>query len=177
MGQAAQVAVDGFSSTTKGTVSQVGPVQSSTSGYTYPVVVALPTSVQGLFSGSSASVTIATGLVSDVIAVPTSAVITTGAISYVDVLKAGVLSRQVIKTGMVGSVYTQVLTGLHVGQSVVLADLAIPVPSSNTSTLGGFGGGFGGGAGGFGGGGGAFRVKSLSSGGGGGTATFSPAGG
>jgi hypothetical protein len=56
-----------------------------------------------------------------------------------------------IKTGIVGGIYTQVLSGLVQGQSVVLADYAQSVPSSNTSTtgaLGGLGGGtaFGGGA-------------------------------
>ena len=56
---------------------------------------------------------------------------------------------------MVGDTYTQVLSGLSDGQSVVLADYAEAVPSSNTdltNALGG-GGGFGGGGGGFGGGG------------------------
>ena len=59
---------------------------------------------------------------------------------------------------MVGDVYTQVLSGLTPGESVVLADYAAPVPSSNTATLGGFGGFGGGGFGGGGfGGGGIFR--------------------
>ena len=92
------------------------------------------------------------------------------------------MTRKVIKVGMVGDTYTQVLSGLTPGQSVVLADYAEPVPSSNTSTLGGFGGGgfggggFGGGGfggGGFGGGGfgggGAFRISRTTAGGAGGT--------
>ena len=52
---------------------------------------------------------------------------------------------------MVGDTYTQVLSGLSPGQSVVLADYAEAVPSSNTDTRhlgGGGGGGFGGGGGG-----------------------------
>jgi hypothetical protein len=53
---------------------------------------------------------------------------------------------------MVGDTYTQVLSGLAAGQSVVLADYAAPVPSSNTNTFGGFGG-----AGAFGGGGPQFQ--------------------
>ena len=88
-------------------------------------------------------------------------------------LSNGTLTRKVIKVGMVGDTYTQVLSGLTVGQSVVLADYAEPVPSSNTDTLGGFGGGgFGGGGfggGGFG-GGGAFRIQR--SGGSGATSSF-----
>jgi hypothetical protein len=71
------------------------------------------------------------------------------------------LTRKLIKVGMVGDTYTQVQSGLTLGQSVVLADYALAVPSSNTDTFGGLGGGFGGG--GFGGGGfggaGAFRIQ------------------
>ena len=51
-------------------MSQVGPVQASDGEYTYPVVVALPSSTDGLFTGSSANVDITTGAVSDVVAVP-----------------------------------------------------------------------------------------------------------
>jgi HlyD family secretion protein len=148
VGATASVSVDGLTTTTNGTISQVGPVQSTSSGYTYPVVVSLPSSVQGLFAGSSANVTIATGQVSDVVAVPTSAVITQGSRSYVEMLDNGALTNKTVHLGMVGGVYTEVLSGLSVGQSVVLADLSQAVPSSNTATLGGLGGGgfFNGGA-------------------------------
>ena len=169
VGDSAGVQVDGIDGTIAGTVSQVGPVQSGTSGYTYPVVVALPSSASGLFTGSTANVVIATGAVSNVVAVPTSAVQSLGTRSFVEMLSDGTLTRRVIKVGMVGDTYTQVLSGLTPGQSVVLADYAEPVPSSNTSTLGGFGGG-GFGGGGFGGGGfggvGGFRVQRVTAGGG-----------
>ncbi len=166
VGDSAGVQVDGIDGTMDGTVSQVGPVQSGTSGYTYPVVVALPPSATGLFTGSTANVVIATGAVANVVAVPTSAMQSLGSRSYVEMLSNGTLTRKVIKVGMVGDTYTQVLSGLTPGQSVVLADYAEPVPSSNTSTLGGFGGG-GFGGGGFGGGGGAFRIQRTTAGGGG----------
>jgi hypothetical protein len=76
----------------------------------------------------------------------------------------------------VGDTYTQVLSGLSDGQSVVLADYAEAVPSSNTDLTNALGGGgFGGGGfGGFGGGGfagakgaGGFRVSPSGAGGGG----------
>ncbi len=162
VGYPANVSVDGLNSTIAGTVSQVGPVQSGTSGYSNPVVVALPTTVTGLFSGSTANLTIITGHVADALAVPTSAVTTTGTRTDVIVLSAsGVPTAKKVTIGMVGGVYTQITSGLKDGQSVVLADLAEPVPSSNTSTIGGFGGGGFGGAGGFArfGGGGAGQVN------------------
>jgi trimeric autotransporter adhesin len=171
VGQTTSVEVDGDNGSLAGTVAQVGPVQSSTSGYSYPVVVALPATAGNLHAGSAANLTIATGKVSNVVAVPTSAVQTTGSVSYVTELDKGTLTRKVIKIGMVGSEYTQVLSGLTPGQSVVLADYAEAVPSSNTETntfggLGGLGGGGGGfGGGGFGGGGGAFRARAVDGGG------------
>ena len=64
------------------------------------------------------------------------------------------LTRKVIKVGMVGDTYTQVLSGLSDGQSVVLADYAEAVPSSNTDLTNALGGG-----GGFGGGGGVLRRR------------------
>jgi multidrug efflux pump subunit AcrA (membrane-fusion protein) len=154
VGSPAAVSVDGTSGSITGSVSQVGPVQSSDSGYSYPVVVALPSSANKLFSGSSANISIVTGQKKDVVAVPTSAVTTTGTRSSVEVLSSGTPVTKVIKVGIVGSIYTQIISGLNVGQSVVLADYAEPVPASTTATVGGFGGGgFTGGGGGFGGGG------------------------
>jgi multidrug efflux pump subunit AcrA (membrane-fusion protein) len=153
VGASTAVAVDGTTGTITGSVSQVGPVQSSESGYSYPVVVALPASANNLFSGSSANISILTADKHDVLAVPTSAVTTAGTRSFVEVLSAGTTVDKTIKVGVVGSIYTQVVSGLKLGDSIVLADYAEPVPASNTATVGGFGGGGGfGGAGGFGGG-------------------------
>jgi macrolide-specific efflux system membrane fusion protein len=146
-GQSAAVEVDGVDGNLVGTVSQVGPVQSTSSGYTYPVVVALPNSDSGLYTGSTANVVISTGKVSHVVAVPTSAVETLGSRSYVLELSKGQLSRKFIRVGMVGVTYTQVVSGLTPGQSVVLVDYAEPVPSSNTNSLGGLGSFLGGGGG------------------------------
>jgi HlyD family secretion protein len=146
----AQVSIDGKSGTMTGTVAQVGPVQSSSSGYTYPAVIALPATVVGLHSGSTANVSIQTGEAKNVVAVPTSAVMTQGTKSYVLVLSSGGTNETDIKVGIVGDIYTQVLSGLQKGNEIVLADYSEAVPSSNTTTVGGLGatgGGFGGGAG------------------------------
>jgi multidrug efflux pump subunit AcrA (membrane-fusion protein) len=153
VGSTADVSVDGTTGTIAGTVTQVGPVQSGESGYSYPAVVTLPSSANNLFSGSSANISIVTGEKQDVLAVPTSAVATTGTQSFVVVLSGGKTVDTPIKVGIVGSIYTQVLSGLKRGEAVVLADYSTPVPASNTSTFGGFGGGGGFGAGGFTGGG------------------------
>ena len=155
VGQSATVQVDGVQGSFEATVAQVGPVQSSTSGYSYPVVVALPATSKTLHAGSAANVTISTGSVSHVLAVPTSAVQTAGSASYVTVLENGASTRKVIKIGMVGSEYTQVVSGLNSGETVVLADYseAVPSSSSNSSTTGGLSNILGGGSTGFPGGG------------------------
>ncbi len=123
-GQSASVEVDGVDGTLHATVAQVGPVESSSSGYSYPVVVVLPAADDSLRSGSAANIAISTGEVSHVVAVPTSAVETLGSRSYVLVLSNGELTRKVVTVGMVGDEYTQVLSGLTPGESVVLADYA-----------------------------------------------------
>ncbi len=159
VGAVADVAVDGTTGTFAGTVSQVGPVQSSDGTYSYPVVVALPSAANNLFSGSSANISIVTGAKTDVLAVPTSAVEMAGTQSYVIVLSGGNPVDKTIKVGIVGGIYTQVLSGLKLGDDIVLANYSTPVPASNTTTVGGFGGGtggFGGVTGGFGGGAGRF---------------------
>jgi len=102
-----------------------------------------------------------------VVAVPTSAVQTIGSRSVVEVVSGDTPTVKRITVGVVGTTYTQVLSGLYVGQSVVLADYSEAVPSSNTNTFGGLGGLSGLGGGGFegrfvGGGRGAFtNVKSV----------------
>jgi multidrug efflux pump subunit AcrA (membrane-fusion protein) len=169
VGFRADVAVDGTNGSFEGTVSQVGPVQASTSGYSYPVVVVLPASATGLFAGSTADMSIMTQHATNVLAVPTSAVQTEGTRSFVLQMSSGTPERTVVKVGIVGGVYTQVLSGLHRGTTVVLANLSTPVPASSTTVTGGFGGGGGGGfggAGGFtGGGGGRFTRGAASAGG------------
>ena len=112
-----------------GTVSQVGPVAVQQSGYSYPVVVDLPSSSNALLHRLDGAMSmIDTGSVSNVVAVPTSAVETAGSGPSFSSSTRACLTRKVIKVGMVGDAYTQVLSGVSAGQSVVLADYAEAVP-------------------------------------------------
>ena len=94
VGDTANVLVDGATKSIAGTVSQVGPVQSSDGTYSYPLVVSLPTSATGLFTGSTATISVITSEAKNVLAVPTSAVNTNGTQHYVLVLSGGSLVRQ-----------------------------------------------------------------------------------
>jgi multidrug efflux pump subunit AcrA (membrane-fusion protein) len=159
VGDKAMVTVNGLDTSVSGTVTRVGPVDASSSSYTYPLIVVLSGGSHGIAAGSTAQVQVVLHEVDNTRAVPTSAVHTVGNSSYVFVPAAGGEARKKISVGIVGSVYTQVTSGITKGATVVLADLSDAVPSSSTSSsTGGFGGaGFGGGGfGGAGGGGGRF---------------------
>lgn len=100
-----------------------------------------------------------TGRISAAVVVPTSAVHTFGTRHVVEVLSGGKLQPTAVTVGITDPLRTQVVTGLTVGQQVVLADLSSTVTSDSSTSgsgsgLGGLGGrsftggAFGGGAGG-----------------------------
>jgi HlyD family secretion protein len=146
VGDQALVTVNGNNGTLAGTVSRVGPVDASSSSYTYPLIVLLSGGSHGIAAGSTAQVQVVLHEVNDTRAVPTSAVHTVGNNSYVFVPESGREARKKISVGIVGGVYTQVTGGITKGASVILANMSEAVPSSSTSSsTTGFGGaGFGG---------------------------------
>ena len=146
-GDRVQVTIDGQSGSFNGTVTRVGPVQSGSSGYTYPLVVALTAgslSPSTTVAGSTAQVAVDIAQASHAVVVPTSAVHTTAAgRAYVITLKSGQEVNTTVKVGVVGDVYTQITSGLSAGTQVVLANTSQPVPSSSsnsTNTFRGLGG-------------------------------------
>jgi multidrug efflux pump subunit AcrA (membrane-fusion protein) len=165
VGQRAEVTPDATNSVVTGHVSSVGVLATTgTSSTTYPVTISLSADGLGQLSGADADVEIVTQTSVGVMAVPSSAVRTEGTIHLVTVLKNGTTPTPVrVTLGTVGDVLTQVTSGLTKGESVSLATLDEPLPSTSTDTtrsgLGGltgtrsFGGGAGFGGGGFGGGG------------------------
>ena len=130
-----------------GTVTRVGPVQSGSSGYTYPLVVALTPGALApntAVAGSTAQVAVDIAQASHTVVVPSSAVHTTAAgRAYVITLKSGQEVNTTVKVGVVGDTYTQITSGLAAGTEVVLANPSEPVPSSSsnsTNTFRGLGG-------------------------------------
>jgi HlyD family secretion protein len=158
VGQSATVTLDGSATSISGEVVAIGMLSTSSTGTaSYPVTIGLTSGAPTLFAGSDAQVAITLADVSDVITVPTSAVQSLGAITFVTVLSAGKPTRVRVVVGAVGPVLTQVSSGLTVGQQVVLADMSTPLPTNSnpfdtrgltTGGGGGFGGRGGGGAGG-----------------------------
>jgi macrolide-specific efflux system membrane fusion protein len=153
-GEQAQITPTGTSTVAYGIVSGISKLGTTSSGVTtFPVTIAVTGSPAGLYSGASADVSIVVSEAANVLVVPTTAVHTVGTGSFVYLLKNGKEVPQPVTTGATSGTYTQIKSGLHAGQEVVIASLSSRI-SSGTSGTGATGRGFGGlGGGGFGGGG------------------------
>jgi multidrug efflux pump subunit AcrA (membrane-fusion protein) len=158
LGQKVRVTPAGASAPVDGTVTQISPLATSSQNVaTYPVIVSVDGTPQGLFAGASAQVSIVSNQAQGVVTVPTAAVHTNGSRSFVEILQNGRPVRQRVSTGIGDPIRTQITDGLGAGTPVVLADLGAAVPSSNEQNRGfGFAGGRGGSSGGGGSRGGGF---------------------
>lgn len=150
VGQAAAVtfpAVDGASATGKVTSIDPNPTTSN-SVVSYGAVVRLDSVPKGIRLGQTTDVTITTATAKDAVAVPTLAITTRGDRSLVTVVKDGVATPTPVETGVAGTSYTQITSGLAAGDEVEL-DLATSSTTTGTGTgtgtqRSGFGGGSGG---------------------------------
>jgi multidrug efflux pump subunit AcrA (membrane-fusion protein) len=158
VGQTAEVVAAGSSDAVAGKVTEVAEEAAVSSGVaTFPVTVVLSGASPSLRPGMSASVSVIINQVVQVVTVPTSAVHTTGTGTTVTLFVNGKPDPVAVTVGAADATRTQILTGVKVGDVVVIATITSTIPSSTSGTTGrsltGGGGGFGG-AGGFGGGGG-----------------------
>jgi len=154
-GLQAQITPTGSTQTLFGTVQSVGIVGTSSSGgaAAFPVVIAVTGSPSGMYSGTTANVSIIVKQLSNVLVVPTLAVRTENGKSVVTVSKNGQDSVTDVTVGQVFGSRTQITKGLTSGELVVVP-VYTPSAVTGAGTTGTgsrtFGGGFGGG--GFGGG-------------------------
>jgi multidrug efflux pump subunit AcrA (membrane-fusion protein) len=137
-GQDARITLDAFpGAALTGQVSQIAAIGDSNQGLiTYQVTVALaPTDLQ-VRPLMTASVDIVTERKEDVLAVSNRALRRDATGKYVEVVKGGVASKAYVETGVSNSDVTEILSGLEVGDQVV-------VSSTGASLLSGspFGGG------------------------------------
>ena len=137
VGQAASVIPDGTSTARPATVTAIAADPTSTG---YPVTLDLTGPASGLRQGATASVRLTTGTQHDGIVVPTSAVRTLGTRHMVDVVSGTTVQPTLVTVGILDPLHTEILTGLKVGQQVVLADLSSTVTSDSSTTTGGSGG-------------------------------------
>jgi hypothetical protein len=98
-------------------------------------VVRVPVALPALASGSRGDVSLLVGTASHVLTVPNSALTSLGRGQALALtLKNGLTARALVKTGYVGTLTTQVTSGLAAGQKVVLADLSAALPTNTTSS-------------------------------------------
>jgi hypothetical protein len=129
----------------------------------YPVTIGVTGSPTGLYAGASATVQIIVKQLSNVLAVPTTALHFQNGTTVVYRLAGGKQTTVTVTTGTTSTGQTQILSGLSDGDQVV-----VPNVQRGTGTTGGTGTGTGRGGGGFGGGGGGFGGAGGFGGGGGG---------
>lgn len=134
VGQRASVTPDGSSKQLDASVSAVSAAPISSSSTDYRVTIALDDPDVSVDNGSTGTVSIVTEQSDPGLAVPTSAVTTTGNQHFVTVVDGGSTRRVAVEVGIVGREWTSITGGLAAGQVVVLADLGKALPSSATES-------------------------------------------
>lgn len=107
----------------------------TTSNVAYPVVVTVPILGDGLPEGSRVQVGIVTSKVAAAVTVPSSAVTPTSLTAgTLQVLANGVAERRTVQIGISGAGITQIVSGVAAGESVVVADMEVPLPGVTIAT-------------------------------------------
>jgi len=169
MGQSATVTFAALTGTTAlGKVVAIDPNSTVVSNVvTYNVTIGLDQAPPNVKEGMTATATVTTAERDNAIRVPTAAVTGRNATGRVTVIKNGKQTPTIVGVGLRGDTYTEITSGLTVGQEIVVSTSTGSFTGGGTRTgtgtgtggLGGTGtGGIGGGGtGGFGGGGGIGR--------------------
>ncbi|MET0910920.1 MAG: efflux RND transporter periplasmic adaptor subunit, partial [Ilumatobacteraceae bacterium] len=136
--QQATVVPDGSTETISGEVVAIAPTPDPASSTTsYRVTIGFDDDAaagsDALRNGNIGDVSIVTGVAADAVAVPTSAVELEGTQQMVTIIDAdGVATTTPVSVGLIGDEWTEILSGVAVGDVVVLADLGEPLPGSAT---------------------------------------------
>ncbi len=148
LGQTVEVTPAGSAQALQGKVTAISPAATIASGVaTFGVTAQLTDISNSIRPGVSATATIVTNQVVHVLTVPVSAVHTTAAGSTVQILVNGQPKSVSVTTGASDPTRIQILSGLKLGDTVVIAVISSSVPSSGTGTAVGTGGTRGGGGG------------------------------
>ena len=131
-GQSVTVTPAGWATSLTGTVSAIGLLPDSSGNFAVTVTVQ---SGRTVAEGSTASVSIVTGVARNAVTVPTSAISRTGTRAVVRVLDGDTVTRTVVTVGVVGKRKVSISQGLKAGATVVLADLDAAVPTSTTNNI------------------------------------------
>jgi multidrug efflux pump subunit AcrA (membrane-fusion protein) len=150
IGQTAEVTPAGSTQALLGKITSIAPAATVSSGVaTFGVTAQLTDTSNSIKPGMSATVNIVVNQVVHVLTVPTSAVHTTAAGSTVQILVNDKPQSVVVQTGASDPTRIQIISGLQLGQTVVIAVITSNVPSSGAGTVLGGGGTRGNGGGNF----------------------------
>ena len=143
LGQDANVTLTASGLTATGKVTQITPVGTGgTSGgvVTYPILVSLPQPPQGTASGMSASISIITAQASNVLAVPSIALVGSASSGYsVRELDSSNQPQLVpVEVGLVTSSMAEIKSGISAG-TVVVTGTSATRTTTNATQGGGFG--------------------------------------
>jgi len=141
IGQTVEVTPAGSTQALLGKITAIAPAATVSSGVaTFGVTAQLSDSSNSIKPGMSATANIVVNQVVNVLTVPTSAVHTTATGSTVQILVNGKPQPVTVTTGASDPTRIQILSGLTVGETVVIAVITSSVPSSGAGTALGTGG-------------------------------------
>jgi membrane fusion protein, macrolide-specific efflux system len=149
-GQAVAITPDGATVPVPGVVKSVSSVPSSSSGVvTFPVVVRITGHPTGVYAGATATMTITTTHVPNVLQIPTLAISYAGSNASVELQQGSSTVKRSVTIGTAYGLESQVLSGLKAGQKVEVTIPAFGGRRVGTGNGGGFrpGGGTGTGTG------------------------------
>ncbi|MBS2551283.1 HlyD family efflux transporter periplasmic adaptor subunit [Catenulispora sp. NL8] len=157
-GQSAQVSINAIpGSALTASVQEVDPTSTVVSNVVeYGVTLQFSSGQQELATlkpGQTASVSVTTDSVTNVLYVPSSSVTTLGGQSFVTVVDGKTQTQTPVQIGVVGDTTTEIDSGVNEGDQVLLSSRTGTTTTGGTRGGGLTGGGFGGGTGGTGGGG------------------------
>ena len=143
VGQTADIRVDAIDADLTGTVTAISPVSGDGSGsgvVSYPVTVTLDEAPADLHSGMSADVTITTASATNVLTIPSAALLGSDGDYRVRTLDAnGDAVPTAVEVGLVTATTAEITSGLSEGQEVVIGT-ASDLAGTTTNGNGGFGG-------------------------------------
>jgi len=160
-GQAAQVSVTATKTIVEGTVTQITPVSSTgassgagnqSSVVSYTVIVTLTDPPATVLAGMTATISVTTASVDNVVRIPATALSGSASAGYSVLVMAsdGSVSTRSVQVGLVTTSMAQITSGINEGDTVVTGTSTTRTGTSNSNN-GGLGGLTGGGLGGFGG--------------------------
>lgn len=131
-------------------VDRTGVVSSGVTNY--PTTVQLDTQAPDVLSNMSATANIILDNKSDVILVPSSAIVNIGGQSIVRLMKKGIIIQQPVEIGLSSDSQTEIINGVKEGDEIITSSIAAAGGPNSSSPFSAFGsrgfGGFGGGGGG-----------------------------